>query len=146
MRFKFVMLVSALLWAGGLAQGASTLITFRVDMASQIASNTFIPGVNTVWVNGSFNGWSTPPITMTRVGTSSIYSNTVNDTTDPNDGRVEFKFITDISTYENTFDGHNRGARLPASSGGSLDVPTPYFNDAGPVQTNSVTFRVDMSQ
>ena len=146
MRFKFVLLAAAYLCVDGLATNANTLLTFRVDMASQIASNTFIPGVNTVWVNGSFNGWSAPAITMTRVGTSSIYSNSVNDTTDANDSKVEYKFITDVSTYENTLDGHNRASRLPATSGASLELPTPYFNDAGPIQTNSVTFRVDMSQ
>src|SRR5437867_10163594 len=135
-------------WLGAAAttSHANTLLTFRVDMASQIASNTFIPGVNTVWVNGTFNGWSAPPIMMVRVGTSSIYSNTVNDTMDANDGKVEYKFITDVTTYENTADGHNRASRLPATSGASLELPTPYFNDAGPSHTNSVTFRVDMSQ
>src|ERR1041385_8757630 len=102
MRFKFVLLAAAYLCVDGMATNANTLLTFRVDMASQVASNTFFPGVNTVWVNGSFNGWSAPAIMMTRVGTSSIYSNSVNDTTDANDGRVEYKFITDATTFENT--------------------------------------------
>src|SRR2546426_7327030 len=128
MRFRFVLLAAAYLWVGGLATDANTFVAFRVDMASQVASNTFIPGVNTVWVNGTFNGWGAPPIMMVRVGTSSIYSNTVNDTTDANDTKVEYKFITDVSTYENTLDGHNRASRLPATSGASLELSTPYFN------------------
>src|ERR1041384_1613067 len=112
MRLRFVLLAAAYLCVDGLTAGPNTLLTFRVDMASQVASHTLVPGVNTVWVNGTFNGWSAPPITMVRVGTSSIYSNTVNDTTDANDGKVEYKFITDVSTYENTLDGHNRASRL----------------------------------
>src|SRR5437016_14472874 len=123
MRCKSVMLAAAFLCTGGLAQGASTLVTFSVDMSNQVANSTFIPGVNTVSVNGTFNGWGLPPnlpLMLVRVGASTVYTNTVNDTVDANDGQIQYKFLTDLNGWENTADTHNRAERLPASSGASL--------------------------
>src|SRR6266849_648623 len=97
MKPKLPMLTAVLLCTSGFVQGASTFVTFSVDMSNQIANATFIPGVNTVSVNGTFNGWGLPngmPLNLVRVGTTTVYSNTVNDTTDPNDGQIQYKFIT----------------------------------------------------
>ncbi len=146
---KLTVLLAAGFLALGAAQGASTLVTFSVDMSNQVASATFIPGINTVSVNGTFNGWGLPPNLqqlLVRAGSTTVYTNTVNDTVDANDGQIQYKFITDLNGWENTATTHNRAARLPATDGASLVLPTPYFSDAGPAQTNAVTFRVDMAQ
>src|SRR5438874_1718917 len=128
---------------------ANTFVTFSVDMSNQVASATFTPGVDIVSVNGTFNGWALPPnltFMLVRSGSTTIYTNTVNDTVDANDGQIQWKFVIDANTWENTADLHNRASRMPALSGASLVLPKAYFSDAGPTQVNLVTFQVDMTQ
>src|SRR5436190_11216681 len=85
---------------------ASTLISFSVDMSNQVANASFIPGVNNVSVNGTFNSWGLPPnglpFTLVRAGSTTVYTNTVNDTVDPNGGQLQYKFIIDTNGWENT--------------------------------------------
>lgn len=45
--------------AGTFDTQASTLVTFSVDMSTNVANGTFTNGVSTVTVLGSFNGWGT---------------------------------------------------------------------------------------
>jgi predicted alpha/beta superfamily hydrolase len=128
---------------------ANTVVTFSVDMSNQVANASFTPGVDIVSVNGTFNGWGLPPnltVPLLRAGGTTTYTNSVNDTNDLNDSQTQWKFVINVNTWENTADLHNRASRLPAGSGSSLVLPKVYFSDTGPMQTNLVTFRVDMNQ
>jgi len=130
---------------------ADTLVTFSVDMSTNIANLTFTPGTDTVSVNGSFAGWGTA-VLLVQEGGGTVYTNTVDDTTDANGAVMTYKYINSHAGlpnggYEGLSDGNNRAVILPSVSGSSLVLPTPFFGDAGaPTFINTVTFKVDMSQ
>jgi len=142
------LLAGFLLCAAGIttAEAASSIVTFSVDMATNIANGTFTNGVNVVNVRGTFNGWSGTETPLVQVGSTTVYTNTVNNTSDANGGVMFYIFNIDGSTYEQTADFNNRAAQLPSVSGASLVLPTPFFGDSGAHVTNNVTFQVDMSQ
>ena len=140
------------MWAVGItAARANTWITFSVDMATNIANGTFNPappdgtGTDAVYVFGTFNGWSSPGVQLVRAGSSTVYTNTVNDVNDANGKVVDYKFNINGSV-ESTACWDNRAWHLPTQSGSSLVLPTPYYGDVGPGQVINVTFQVDMSQ
>lgn len=145
------LLASVALCAAGTlaAQASSSLITFSVDMSVQIANSTFVPGTDTVSVHGTFNAWGAGVnlvLDQDPSSTGTVYTNTVNDTADANGGQVAYKFVVDSGTWESLPTGQNRYAYLPATSGGSVVLPTCFFNDAGTPVANNVTFQVDVSQ
>jgi hypothetical protein len=83
--------------------------------------------------------------------TGTVYTNTVNDTSDANGAHVQYKFVDSNAGianggYETLPTGQNRDASLPATSGGSVVLPTAFFADAGTPVANNVTFQVDVSQ
>jgi hypothetical protein len=139
------------LWVGAMllsaaAAYAQTQVTFQVDMTEQIGS-TFNPPGDTVSVHGTFNGWGAG-FTLTNnpaAANPNLYTGTVTDTSDANGSVLIFKYVIDSGTYENTEDGQNRCAQLPAG-GGSLQLPAPFFDDAGPTITANVTFQVNMAE
>ncbi|MFO1475954.1 MAG: hypothetical protein U1F98_04800 [Verrucomicrobiota bacterium] len=145
---KYGLLAGLVLGAGGVlsAQAASSILTFSVDMSAAITGGTFVPGVDTVAVRGTFNAYGT--LNLVQQGSSTIYTNTVNDTTDANGGQVQYKFWTSNAGggWENTANGQNRAAVLPSTSGGSLTLPACYYADAGPDTPNDITFQVDMAE
>lgn len=137
-----------LLCAAGIvtAQAASSIVTFSVDMATNIANGTFTNGVNAINVRGTFNGWAGTQTPLIQVGSSTVYTNTVNNTTDANGAVMFYIFNIDGSSYEQTADFNNRAVQLPSTSGASLVLPTPFFADSGAHVSHNVTFQVDMSQ
>ncbi len=151
------------------AQGAITnaYISFRVDMSSNLVAGTFNPptpaiiggisyggtGTDTVYARGIFDAWANPGFQLVQVGTSGVYTNTVDDTAtqDLSDGNANFQY----ACYENGTltdeDGSgsgwaNRSVYLPTTNNGVVVVPTSFFNDSGPATTNNITFQVDMSE
>ena len=140
-----------LLCAAGLktAHGASsTFLTFSVDMATNIAQGTFNPppgGSDVVSVFGSFNGYSNPGLVLVQEGSSTVYTNSYDDTSDANGTTVAYRFLLNgtaepLSCYD------NRAWYLPASSGASVVLPTPFYGGNGPVVAINVKFQVDMSE
>ena len=125
-------------------QAASSILKFSVDMSAQVAGATFTHGVDTVSVNGTFNGYA--PYGLVRSGLTDVYTNTVNDTVDANGGKVAYKFVINGGNWENTSSSQDRASRLPSVSGATLILPTPYFGDAGTPVANDIKFQVDMSQ
>lgn len=147
---RLLLPMAALLCAAKLSAQNSTFVTFSVDMSTNIVLGTFVPGSDTVSVHGTFNGWGAG-VNLAQEGSSTVYTNTVNDTADANGGVMDYKFVNSDSAqgnggYESLASGYNRSAQLPATSGASLVLPTPYFNDAGAAVTSEVTFQVDMSE
>ncbi len=143
--------VALLLCTPAVAPAASSIVTFSVDMSVQIGLGAFVPGTDTVSARGTFNNWNTYNLTNDPSGPApTVYSGTVNDTTNPNGGVETYKFYNshngqwDDGAVNST--GKNRAARLPATPGASLVLPTVYFGDAGPQVTNTVTFQVNMAQ
>ena len=130
-------------------QGASTLISFSVDMATNLDNGSFNPpppdgtGSDILAVGGTFNGFGA--LQLFREGTSTVFTNSYNDTSDANGYVVSYKFKVN-GNYESTASWDNRAANLPATSGASLVLPTPYYGDVGPGQIINVTFQVDMSE
>lgn len=133
--------------AAAAAVRADTIVTFSVDMSAQIANSSFTPGTDTVAVRGTFDGWSGGGLSLVRQGATSVYTNTVDNASDANGTVMQYIFLLNGgSTYETTADYHNRAALMPATSGSSLVLATPFFADAGSQITSAVTFQVDMSQ
>ena len=131
-------------------QASSSTINFSVDMSVQIGNSTFNPsGGDTVYVQGTFNGWN-PFIQLFQQGSSSVFTNSFVDTTEANGGVTKYQYVRrpfgGSDVYETSADFNLRAARLPSVSGGSVTPPTPFFNDAAVHTTNSVTFQCDVSQ
>ncbi len=130
---------------------SSTIITFSVNMATNLANGSFNPpapagtGTDTAYVNGTFYGWSGAGLPLVQEGSSTIWTNSFNDTSDANGRVVSYRFNINGS-YESTASWDNRAAKLPATSGAMLNLPTPYYGDVGPGSIINVTFQVDMSQ
>lgn len=150
---RFASFLGALACATGLLTArADTIVTFSVDMGTNILKSTFIPGTDTISVRGSFNSWNS--LTLYQQGSSTVYTNTADDTADANGGTLFYKFFDSNSTvgnggYESLCDGGgNRGYYLPRVSGSSVVLPTPFFGDSGgPITyTSTVTFQVDMAE
>src|SRR5580692_11541534 len=81
------------------AQAASsTIITFSVDMATNLASGTFNPpspagtGADVVYVRGTFDGWAYPGLALAEVGSSTTWTNSYNDTSDANGDVVTYLY------------------------------------------------------
>jgi len=144
------------LWAGlllgsGAAAFANTLVTFQVDMTTQIANAAFDPVTQTMAVRGSFNGWSGPVALTNNPGgaTPAIYSQTVNIAT--NGIVVAYKYtIEPGANYETVrlAGGHNRLITLTTTSGASQSAPLVYYGDVPPSGdiTTTVTFQVNLAQ
>ena len=82
-----------LLGAAAATQGASSIVTFQVDMSVQVGNGTFVPGVNHVSARGTFNGWGEAWLTNNPAGpNTNLYTGTVNDTTNPNGDVETYKF------------------------------------------------------
>ena len=149
---RTIVLTGMLCCAAGIitAQTSSTIVTFSVNMATNLANGTFNPappagtGTDVVGVGGSFNGYAVLP--LVEEGATTIWTNTVDDTADPNGGNLAYVYWDTQSGYEGPADWANRAAYLPTNSGASLVLPTCYFSDDGPVTSATVTFQVDMSE
>lgn len=142
----------------------NSVITFSVDMTAQIQNSAFTPGSSHVYARGFFNNWSTganydgsgsSQLTNNPAAiNTNIYSGTFADTNDANGSVTQYKYYIDTgANWECPASVANCGNRiwgLPTASGGSLVLPTYYFNDTVPTGltpvTNSVTFQVDMTQ
>ncbi len=146
-----------LLWAAGsMSAQADTIITFSVNMATNLANGTFNPpppagtGNDAVYVNGTFYGWSGNGLQLVQEGSSTIWTNSYDDTSDANGHVVSYRFrlasASAGTNYESTASWDNRGWKLPTNSGAGLVLPTPYYGDVGPGQIIGVTFQVDMSE
>ena len=143
------MKINALIWLAALmllllkpaaALAGDTFITFSVDMSNY----SYSPGVDTIEVHGTFNSWAA--LNLVQVGSSTVYTNTIEDTVDDNGGKMEYKFVINGGNWENPASGCNRAVLLPATNGASLVLPTAYFSDSGPWSGYTVTFQVDMTQ
>jgi hypothetical protein len=112
-------------------------VTFRVNMNAETVGGS-------VYINGNFPpaNWATPQL-MTDEG-GGIYSYTANLGAGNN---YEYKFINGGS-YEGNLsapcgNGSNRTITVPSAN---TTLPVQCFGYCGNCTTNSVTFRVDMSQ
>jgi hypothetical protein len=145
-------LAAALVCTSGVVTAqANTLITFSVDMSTNVLLGTFVPGTDTVGARGTFSGDNFATTFNLVQNTSAlpeyIYTNTYNDTAEANGTNTQWKFYSSNgSTWETPATGQNRIALLPVTSGASLVLPTPFFGDAGAPVVNTVTFQVDVSQ
>jgi hypothetical protein len=112
-------------------------VTFRVNMSAETVGGD-------VFINGNFPpaNWTTPQL-MTNAG-GGIYTYTATLGAGNN---YEYKFING-SSYEGNLsapcgNGSNRTISVPAAN---TTLPVQCFGYCGNCTTNSVTFRVDMSQ
>jgi hypothetical protein len=139
--------MGALLSSAAIAAAQSnSFVTFQVDMSMQVGATFF--STNTVSVHGTFNGWGSGfPLTNNPAGANPyLYSGTLDDTGETNGAVTIFKYVIDPNTYESLPDSQNRVALLPTNSGGSLVLPSVFFDDAGATSEGQVTFQVNMSE
>lgn len=130
------------------AQTSNSIVIFIVDMSAQVKAGTFVSGAG-VDVRGTFNRWGTNELINISVGgNSNLYIGEITDTVDVNGGTIYYKyFAPSIGIgWEGTYNTLNRAARLPATSGDSVVLPTVFFNDAGPLVTNAITFIVNLAE
>jgi len=126
---KYALSIGLMFCAVGImtVKASSTIVTFSVDMSTNVLLGTFVPGTDTVSARGTFNAYGT----MALVQDSSqlpnyVYTNTVNDTADTNGGELQYKFFDSNPSstgWENPATGQNRAALLPLTSGASLVLP-----------------------
>lgn len=134
------------------AQTSNTLVTFSVDMSSAFNAGYFVLGTDTVAARGTFNGYGQFFLTNDPVGSNPyLFSGTLSDTTEANGSKMQYKFWTSNASapntgWEGTVSGQNRCVLLPATSGASLVLPTPFYGDGGLPEISTVTFQVDMAQ
>ncbi len=132
--------------AGVLTAQADTVVTFSVDMSTNVALGTFNPSTDTVSVNGTFSGYAATNLVQDQSQLPEyIYTNTVDDTVDADHSTLQYKFVDTQSSWENTADGQNRAAKL-LSGGQSLVLPTAFFSDDGAPVVMTVNFQVDVSE
>ena len=103
----------------------SRRITFRVDMSVQTLKGNFNTNTGTVFVAGSFNGWSSP-VPLTAQG-ANIYAAEV--LVDGALSGVEYKFVNG-STYEPNVNNRTITTVLPNLEASTLD-PGLFNNDDG---------------
>ena len=108
--------------------------TIYVNMSYQISLGNFVPGVDTINVAGSFEGWAgTEMIDLTG---DSIYKVIIADLYV--DTAYEYKFRINSGNWETT------GNRQYTMVAGTNEV-THWFNDNEPTVFTSVSFNVNMS-
>ena len=130
------------------AHAQNSYITFSVDESTNIANGSLVPGTDFVYVRGTFDGWAYPGTQLYQVGSTSVYTNTIDDTStqDQTDGNVNYIFADTVNGGEHGGDYQNRMAYLPPGNNASIVLSTPYYDDNGPNSTAMVTFQVDMSE
>ena len=136
----------------------SSIVTYSVDMTGPIQSSAFTPGTSFVYARGSFNNWnqganydgsgSSVLTNNPSAPNPNIYSGTFADTNDANGNVLNYKYY--IDTGGNWESVNNRTWGLPNNAGGTLVLPTYYFNDqtpSGQTQvTNAIEFQVDLTE
>jgi hypothetical protein len=121
-----------------------TLVTFSVDMGTYILQGAFTPNSDTIEAHGTFNNWGT--LLLVQQGNTTVYTNTIDDTSDVNGGQMEYKFVIDGNSWETPASQCNRDVLLPVASGSKLVLPTAFFSDDGAPATYNVTFQVDVTE
>jgi hypothetical protein len=124
-------------------------LTFQADMTVEIAAGRFLPGVDTVYARGTFNGYGTTlPLSPLAAPDTNIYVGTVGLTNWPIGACIKYKFQHDHTGAANS--GYESG------SDRSFTLATPNqtnavraFNDLDicdvTLVTNLVTFTVSMT-
>ncbi len=124
-------------------------------MATNLANGSFNPpppagtGTDGVFVFRDASMATLPEFQLFQAGSSTVYTNSYNDTSDPNGTPVAYRFYinnTDPGNLEPLSDYDNRAAYLPTNSGASLVLPTAFYGGNGPVVSINVKFQVDMSE
>lgn len=145
---KIYLLLSAMLTGGVILSQATFPVTFQVDMATQTV------GPNGVRIAGNFqvaagfpSNWDPAATQLTQVGTSTVYSVTVNLVP----GTYEYKFINGNSwgSDESVPAACATNGNRTVTVSGATVVPLVCFGmcttcPAGPLPKYSVTFQVDM--
>jgi hypothetical protein len=110
-------------------------VKFEVNLAYQITNDfpTFDPANDTVEIRGSlYNNWQSG-ISLVRVGTTTVYTNTFDITEVSPGSRVEFKFHTygfnDNWEYLQGYIYTNGGNRAFILSSSAQTLTPVYFND-----------------
>ncbi len=144
------LMMGVLLCHGSLmaAKGASSIVFFSVDMATNLALGTFNPppaGSDVLSVFGTFNGYASPGLVLVQQGSSTVYTNSYNDTSDPNGTTMAYRFMINgnlepLSCYD------NRAIYLPATSGAAVSTPVSFYGGDGPIVATTEKFQVDMSE
>jgi len=139
----------------------TNVITFQVDMTTEILRGRFNPANDSVYLFGSFVGWApyngNNAVVCTNnpaAANTNIYSGvfTIVDGIGATDQQYKF--------YNNDYLEPNGGYEVPTSTGGNnriykqvsgstVVLPPVYFSDIAPMdylpETNLVTFTVDMT-
>jgi hypothetical protein len=155
--FQKCAILAGLLFGTAASAVAGNVVTFQVDMSSQISAATFDPTTNHVYVSGTLNGFASTAaisngllLTNDPAGSNpALYLGTTNDTLDANGSQMAWKFVTDAPNfsgnggYETTLTGGNRLWVLGTNT--TITLPYTFFNDAGPQGAYQALFRVDMA-
>lgn len=141
---------------GSLApQPVTNTVVFAVDMTYQIQLGLFHPG-SSVFVAGSFNGWSASGLALTNVpaynggSNTNIYYGTNVFVGLPNSQTAQFKFTQNDSGAQNSgWETSNNRTVTLLSTNGTILLPVAVFSDLYgadllPVDT-TVIFTVNMT-
>ncbi len=139
---KKILLTSLLfLFIGSFLQAQNVSVTFKVDMSIKAIEGSFIPGTDTVFVAGNFNGWNSSANELTDANSDSVYEVTID--TFAVGANLAFKFIFKSAAGTTWESDPNREYAVPDGGGTYQD----YFDRDStlPGATASVIFEVDMT-
>jgi hypothetical protein len=136
------------IWAGlaccTILAASAVPVTFQVNLEHQIRAGNFSPGSDRVEVRGVFNDWVGGLVLASSPINSNIYQGTIEVTKPAPGGSVEYKFVINGSTWEETALGPavNRSFVL---ENGAQTLPVVFFGDACISPPIPITFRVNMA-
>ncbi|HXG46220.1 MAG TPA: hypothetical protein VNO52_01230, partial [Methylomirabilota bacterium] len=110
--------------------GAGIPVTFRVNMAVQVARGLFDVGAGSLAVAGPFNNWQPTSLLSNSLADPYLYEGTVNISTVSPGGSVPFKFVANGGTWESGVD------RTFVLADTAQTLPVEYFdrvNNLGPL-------------
>lgn len=140
-------------WSDRQLSDPTNKITFQVDMAVQIATGSFDPNTDSVYLRGTVNNWGNAPespllLTNLPAPNTNIYAGVVAVTNWPIGACVEYKFWNGHagapnSGYESI---NNRQFNLASSTVVLATVPFNNVDICDVIeQTNYITFSVNMT-
>ena len=133
-------------WAGG----PGIAVTLQVDMSAQVRAGTFVPGPDTVEVQGAFNEyWS--PFSLTNdpsASNTNLYSGVYVETVRPPGTRIEYKFHTygADNVWESIVGYPDNNRSFTLTNLATQVLPAVYFSDTSgyPIKAGAY-FQLDLS-
>lgn len=141
---KLTCSLPAVLIFASLLHSAAVPVTFQVNMEFQTLRSSFNTAAEKLEVRGTFNDWAGGVVLTNSSGNTNLYQTTVEIARPAPGNSVEYKFIINGTTWEESSlgPGVNRSFTL---SSNPQTLPIVYFSDEWIGTPIPVTFQVNMA-